>query len=283
MKTFRIISLTALLSASLPAATFFTDPTAFFASAGWTGAPAGTAFTENFVASGGLYNFTGNEEFVSNSYTYGAEPYENTLTYARLDGAKLTVDTSNQTGALLSFDDPNSSKYLYVPANGNGEAVRFSFSQPVSSFGLRIGDLGDPTGDPTANIWTHLWISARDAQSATSKTLASQSYINVLRDASPLDTAVIPLSVGTGVTLGDDQAPNVTLGDGTWFFVGWTFDSPVDEITVNQTSPNNDSWGIDTVSFTTAVSAVPEPGSSLAILALLGGGLAFFRSRRILA
>ncbi|MFZ9933746.1 MAG: hypothetical protein ACO3G9_11200 [Chthoniobacterales bacterium] len=265
MKIISLPLLIVILPAAASAATLYTSSTAFFSSTTWTGAPAGAAVTENFVASGGLYNFTGNEEFTSSSYTYGAPgSYTNTVTYARTDGAKILVDTSNEQGSFLSFDNPNSSKYLYVPANGGGERITISFSQPVSSFAFRIGDFGDPSGDPSENKYSSLYITSRNAQSAAYTLLVYEPYVDVSKNDGDNNFNTLNLPAGQSVIIGDDA----------WFFMGWTFDTPVDQILLDQQKSNNDSWGVDTVSFTT----VPEPGA-----ALLGGlgMLLMLRRRRI--
>lgn len=239
MKTLHFIPLAASLVASASAATLYTDSAAFLSSSTWTGAPAGAAFTENFVASGGLHNFTGNEEFASSSYTYGSGSFENTATFARTDSGNILVDTSNESGGFLSFDNPGNSKYLYVPANGGGEGITISFSQPITAFGFRIGDFGDPSS-------------------------GSASLLSIIsRDAlDPQVTSQLALSISP------------TTGDKAWTFVGWTFESPIDQISLSQPTNNNDSWGVDTVSFVT----VPEP--STAVLCALGVG-ALIRRRRV--
>jgi hypothetical protein len=239
MKAFNSILMTALFSASAQAATVsYTISTEFFSSATWTGALAGSVVTENFVASGGLHNFTGNEEFSSNSYTYGSGSQQNAVTFARTDVGNITVDTSNESSGFRSSDSPGSSKYLYIPANGGGEGITFSFSQPINSFSFRLGDWGDPSSGG-ASSWS---ASSRDA-------------------LNPLLTTQLALSIPS------------SSGDKRWTFQGWTFESPIDQISFSQLTNNDDSWGIDTVSFST----VPEP--SVALLGVFGM-LTLLRRRR---
>lgn len=272
MKSFRSFTLAANLLASASAATLYTDSGAFLNSSTWSGAPAGAAFTENFAASGGLHNFTGSEQFSSNSYTYGSGSLQNTVTYARTDSGDIYVDTTNESGGFLSFDNPgtlpSSSKYLYVPANGGGDGITISFSQPITAFGFRIGDFGDPSGDVTANKWSSLVINSRNALNSSITNLVYAPFVDV--------------SKGTGGnnifdTLYLDDLyvdPKVIIGDKRWFFMGWTFDSPINRIQLHQGNGNNDSWGVDTVSFVT----VPEP--SAAALSALGVGV-LIRRRRV--
>jgi hypothetical protein len=260
MKAFNSILMTALFTASAQAGTvLYTDSTAFFSSPTWTGAIAGSAVTENFVASGGLHNFTGNEEFSSNSYTYGSGSQQNAVTFARTDVGNILVDTSNESGGFLSSDSPGSSKYLYVPANGGGDAIDITFSQPISSFGFRIGDFGDPSLG-----WSSLRIRSRDALNSSFTDLVFEQYVNVFNTNGD--------NTFNALNLPNDES--VITGDKSWFFIGWTFESPINQISLLQEDDDsNDSWGVDTVSFTT----VPEPSA-----ALLGvfGVLTLLRRRR---
>lgn len=264
MKTLHFIPLAASLVASASAATLYTDSAEFLSSSTWTGAPAGAAFTENFVASGGLHNFTGNEEFASSSYTYGSGSFENTATFARTDSGNILVDTSNESGGFRSFDNPGTSKYLYVPANGGGEGITISFSQPITAFGFRIGDFGDPSGDPSENKWSSLRIRSRDALNSSFTGLIYESFVDVSKNTGD--------NIFNVLYLQNDES--VIIGDKNWFYMGWTFESPINQIGLYQDQPNNDSWGVDTVSFVT----VPEP--STAMLCALGVG-ALIRRRRV--
>jgi MYXO-CTERM domain-containing protein len=271
MKAFHLILMAALFSASAQAGTvLYTDSTAFFSSPTWTGAIAGSAVTENFVASGGLHNFTGNEQFNSRSYTYGSGSQQNTVTFARDMGADIFVDTSNESGGFRSFDSPGSSKYLYVLANS---AIYITFSQSISSFAFRLGDFGDAN----ANDWCGLRIDAANTQMGSNNGLIYEPAVNVNRSGGT--------NIGNSVNLNLSQSyqmdtPNyssagstsITIGDKSWAFLAWTFDSPIDKMTIINAS-YSDNWGVDTVSFTT----VPEPGA-----ALLGvfGMLTLLRRRR---
>ena len=231
--------------------------------------------TENFVASGGVHNFTGNEQFNSNSYTYGSGSQQNTVTFAREVGADIFVDTTNESGGFRSFDSPGSSKYLYLPASGGSDGIEFTFSQPISSFGFRLGDFGD-TSD-VGNSWSTLRIGAANTQTATSYDLVYQPFINVARNDGMNNFNSLNLNISQAY-LGTPNyssagSTSITIGDKSWAFMGWTFDSPINKISILQGQSMSDSWGIDTVSFTT----VPEPGA-----VLLGGlgMLTLLRRRR---
>jgi MYXO-CTERM domain-containing protein len=265
MKAFPLVLLTASFGTSAPAATWlYTDSTAFFNSSTWTGASAGSAVTENFVASGGVHNFTGNEQFNSNSYTYGSGSQQNTVTYTRSSGGDIFVDTTNEQGGFLSFDNPGSSKYLYMGPNSE---VRITFAQPITSFGFRLGDFGDPG----PNDWSLLRV-----RTDGSKLLAEAYPVNVNRSGGSNNGNSVTLNLSEAFLGTPDVfsagSTSIIIGDKSWAFMGWTFDSPINEISIVGGS-NTDSWGIDTVSFTT----VPEPGA-----ALLGGlgMLTLLRRRR---
>lgn len=282
MKTLSSLLFLAAFTASGSAATMiYLDPTAFFNSSAWSNAASGATFTENFVASGGIHNFTGNEEFTSSSYTYGSGSLQNTMNISRLDApAKITVDTTNESGGFRSYDNPGtistSSKYLYVPADGGagGDAIKFLFSQPVSAFSFRLGDFGDPTAG--GNVWSWLDVRVRNtAYPDPSQILISDPWVNEAELGKTLDLSASGYPSGrTGVS----------IGNRSWAFLGWTFDTPVDEVTIMQRFANNDSWGVDTISFatTTAVvnppSAVPEPATVVSLAGLLCSG-AFLRRR----
>lgn len=279
MKTIHFALLISSFAASAPAATFlYTDSTAFFSSSTWIGgAAAGSTVTENFVASGATYNFTGNEQFNSRSYTYGTGSLQNTITYTRTDGADIFVDTTNETGGFLSSDNPGSSKYLYLPANGGGEGITITFAQPVSSFGFRIGDFGDPTG--AGGNWSTFIVQSTNAQTGLSNFLAYEPNVNVYLNDGDNNFNVLNLNItylGTPnyfVAGSSTGTTSMTIGDKRWAFIGWTFDSPITSISLIQNNGNNDNWGVDTVSFTT----VPEPTAAL----LSGlGMLTLLRRRR---
>jgi MYXO-CTERM domain-containing protein len=273
MKASHLILLVSSFSASASAATWlYTDSTAFFNSSTWTGAAAGSAVTENFVASGGVHNFTGNEQFNSNSYIYGTGTQQNTVTYTRSAGRDILVDTTNELGGFRSFDAPGSSKYLYVPASGQGDMVTITFSEPISSFGFRLGDFGDSTG--VGNHWSDLRISAANSQTSTNQYLAYQMYVDVATNTgSNIYNSLNLLNTFSAENYFSAGSSTIIIGDKNWAFMGWTFDTPVNSITIDQFYVgSNDSWGIDTVSFTT----VPEPGA-----VLLGGvGLLTLLRRR---
>ena len=230
--------------------TFYANEANFFNSSVWTSAQSGANFTENFAASGSIHNFTGNEEFTSNSYVYGSGSLLNNVTYGRGDTPnKIFVDTSNETGGFLSFDNPGTSKYLYLPST-SGASLRITFSQGIRAFAFRLGDFGDASsGNSDLNIQA---INA--ANSAIGYTLVNASGRNSL-------------------TVGSDT---ITTGNQIWAFMGWTFDSPVNEIRINQFVSNNDNLGIDTVSFST----VPEPSSASLLVLGIGGLMALRRARR---
>lgn len=282
MKHLRLPLFLALTASASAGTTIYTDSTAFFSSSTWTNAASGAAFTENFVASGGLRNFTGNEQFVSNSFTYGSGELANTMTISRQDGLVyhptvsdaqdyIYVDTSNEAGSFLSYDNPgttaSSSKYLYIKANYLGEGVTISFSQPISSFAFRLGDFGDPGTSGGLALYSGLQITSRNtAVNGSLDTLVWDDPVRVSETGAQLD-----LSQSTGVP---GYTP-MNIGDDQWAFMAWTFDTPVDEITINQSQSTDDSWGIDTISFSTV--AVPEP-SSVAMIAL--GSLALLRRMR---
>jgi len=276
MKAFNSILMTALFTASAQAGTvLYTDSTAFFSSPAWTGAIAGSAVTENFVASGGVHNFTGDEQFNSRSYTYGSGSQQNTVTYSRPYGGNILVDTSNESGGFLSFDNAGTSKYLYMPAGSGRDVLQITFSQPISSFGFRLGDFGDGGGG-----WSSLEIAS--APSATPQTgsfdwLVYQELVDVARNDGDNNFNSLNLNLSQG-RLGTPNyssagSTNIIIGDKTWAFMAWTFDSPINTMYIMESKSATDNWGIDTVSFTT----VPEPSA-----ALLGvfGVLTLLRRRR---
>jgi MYXO-CTERM domain-containing protein len=264
MKAFHLVLLTASFGTSAPAATWlYTDSTAFFNSSTWIGASAGSAVTENFVASGGVHNFTGNEQFNSNSYTYGSGSQQNTITYTR-DAGDIFVDTTNESGGFRSFDDPGSSKYLYMTANSR---VDITFAQPITSFGFRLGDFGDPS----VNDWSYVRVGTGEAN-----LLVRAEGVNVNRSGGTNNGNSVDLNLSQAY-LGtpnyfSEGSTSIIIGDKSWAFMGWTFDSPINKISISVGS-YTDNWGVDTVSFTT----VPEPGA-----ALLGGlgMLTLLRRRR---
>ena len=258
MKQLRLLPLFCLFSvlvSTASAQTFYANETAFFNSSVWTSAPSGANFTENFVSSGGLYNFTGNESFTSQSYAYGSGSLLNNVTFSRVDTAGgIFVDTSNELGAFLSFDAPGSSKYLFLPAsptpNASGASdLVISFSKGINAFAFRIGDLFDSDG--------------------------SNRYFSIGATGPSNSYTLVNLNSGTGSPL--TVAGNaITTGNGLWSYFGWTFDAPVTRIQLNSgMMGGTDNIGVDTISFST----VPEP-SALSLLAVGLGGLAILRRRR---
>jgi hypothetical protein len=223
----------------------FTNSTNFFNSTGWTSAPSGANFTENFVASGGVYNFTGNESFRSQTFSYGSGGLSNAMTIQRTDGASsniIAVDTSN--GSFNSFDAPGSSKYLWTTHSNGKSEIKFSFSQGINAFSLRMGDFADALGT------TSLYMSTKD----TNGSLVGYSYATQ--------------------SLSGFEQMGFVFGNVKWTFLGWTFDTPISEFVIGS-DWGDDNWAIDTVSFST----VPEP-SALSLLAVGLGGLAAIRRRR---
>lgn len=289
MKTLQSLLFSAAFTAFGSAATtIYLQPTDFFNSSAWSNAASGAVFTENFVASGGLHNFTGNEQFTSNAYTYGSGELANTMTVSRQDGVffpnnnpqdtqgLILVDTSNEAGGFLSYDSPGSSKYLYMPSNYLGETMTISFSKPISAFAFRLGDFGDPGLSGGVKLYSGLEITSRNTAVAGSlDTLVWDNHVRVSDLGARLN-----LYESTGVA---GYTP-VTIGDDQWAFLSWTFDSPVNEIKISNFQSSDDSWGVDTISFatTTAVvnqtSAVPEPAAVIALTGLLGSA-AFLRRR----
>ena len=221
-----------------------TSSTNFFNSSTWSNAPTGANFTENFVASGGIYNFTGNESFRSQTFSYGSGSLLNAMTVARTDGTtpQIAVDTSNS--GFSSFDAAGSSKYLWITHSGGQSAIKFSFSQAINAFAMRMGDYGDGSSqfmDFNVSAGTN---GSLMYYSATSKTPSDfQTYYGL------------------------------TFGNMLWTFVGWTFPTPVTEISFSNN--RDDNWGIDTVSFST----VPEPSAGALLLLGIGGLMALRRVR----
>ena len=264
MKAFHLVLLTASFGTSAPAATWlYTDSTAFFNSSTWIGASAGSAVTENFVASGGVHNFTGNEQFNSNSYTYGSGSQQNTITYTR-DAGDIFVDTTNESGGFRSFDNPGSSKYLYMTANSE---IGITFAQPITSFGFRLGDFGDPS----ASDWSYLRIVTGEGNLLVRADDVSVNRSGGSNIGNSVDLNISQAHLGTPDVFSAGST-SIIIGDKSWAFMGWTFDSPINKINIGVGS-YTDNWGVDTVSFTT----VPEPGA-----ALLGGlgMLTLLRRRR---
>jgi len=238
-----------ILVSAASAQTFYANDTAFFNSSVWTSAPSGANFTENFVASGGLYNFTGNESFTSQSYAYGSGSLLNNVTFSRVATAGgIFVDTSNESGAFRSFDAPGSSKYLFLPAstdpNPSGATdVTISFSKGINAFAFRVGDLFDSDG--------------------------GNKYLSINATGSSGTVSLINLYTSTGSPL-TVAGNTITTGNGLWSYFGWTFDAPVTQIKLNSGFMNStDNIGVDTISFST----VPEP-SALSLLGIGLGGLA---------
>jgi MYXO-CTERM domain-containing protein len=106
--------------------------------------------------------------------------------------------------------------------------------------------------------------------------LVSQPFVDVARSDGDNNLNTLNLDISEGYlgtpNYSSEGSTSIIIGDKSWAFMGWTFDSPIDYILINVGSAT-DSWGIDTVSFTT----VPEPGA-----ALLGGlgMLTLLRRRR---
>ncbi len=223
------------------------DSATFFSSTLWANSPSGANFTENFVSSGGLRNFSNTMSFRTNSFDYGSGSLLNNLTIARTDGTTTTIAVDTTSSGFNSFDAPGSSNYLWIAHSGGVGKVKFSFSQPIDAFAFRLGDFADST--------TSLYTYAEDSN-GTKQILngGNQSYL------------------GWNITFGFSGSN--AFGNNSWGFLGYTFSAPVTAFYI-ENDFGNDNWGIDTVSFST----VPEP-SALSLLAVGLGGLAMMRRRR---
>jgi len=222
-----------------------TSPTNFFGSSTWSNAPTGANFTENFVSSGGLRNFTNTMSFRTNSFAYGSGSLLNTMTIERTDGTTRQIAVNTSDSGFNSFDAPGSSNYLWLAHVSSQSAIKFSFSQPINAFAMRMGDYGD----------------------------SSSQFIDFLPSAG--SNGSLMYWGGETKTQSEFQTYfGLNFGNMLWTFVGWTFPTPVTEIYFSNN--RDDNWAVDTVSFST----VPEP-SALSLLAIGLGGMAVLRRRKI--
>ena len=220
-----------------------TSPANFFGSSTWSNAPSGANFTENFVSSGGLRNFTNTMSFRTNSFAYGSGSLLNTMTIERTDGTTRQIAVNTSDSGFYSFDAPGSSNYLWLAHVNWQSEIQFSFSQPINAFAMRMGDYGD----------------------------GSSQFVDFNVSAS-LNGSLMYWS-GASETLSEFQTYyGLNFGNMLWTFVGWTFPTPVTEIWFSNN--RDDNWAVDTVSFST----VPEP-SALSLLVVGLGGLAVMRRR----